>query len=185
MNNKGFTLIELIAMVLILGILMLITVPNMAGIIKNNKEIAATEDFNRLVNNAKAKFNVKAAKYPKYENSCVVLGMSFVNTNSDIKKGINGGKYIENESFIVVRKDRTNDNTYEYSYFVRLVEEFNDEKYEVPLIDAKVFSKDPKANMPNLPPAIDADLVNEDVNTIKNKIYEMGVNCSTVDRIYV
>ena len=32
MNNKGFTLIELIAMLTVLGILIAITVPNMTGI---------------------------------------------------------------------------------------------------------------------------------------------------------
>ena len=184
MNNKGFTLIELIAMVVILGVLMLIAVPNMAGIIKNNKEIAATEDFNRMVNNAKTRFNTKAAKYPAYENACVVLSMAYINTNSDLKTGINGGKYLENESFIVVRKDRTDNNVYQYKYFVRLVEEFDDEKFEVPLIEVEDFLKDPKSNMPNLPPTLDIDLTKTDENALKDFINELGVECSRVDRIY-
>lgn len=184
MNNKGFTLIELIAIVVILGVLMLITVPNMAGIIKNNKEIAATEDVNRMVNNAKARFNVKSAKYPANENSCVVLSMAFINTNDDLKKGINGGKYLQNESFIVVRKDSKDSGVYEYNFYVRIVEEFEGEKFEIPLVEAKKFQKDPKGNMPNLAPQVDIDINNIDAETLRAKLSEMQLDCGSIDRIY-
>ncbi len=38
MNNKGFTLIELIMVILVLGIIALITVPTVNSIIRNSKE---------------------------------------------------------------------------------------------------------------------------------------------------
>ena len=37
MNNRGFTLIELLATIAILAIIMLVTVPNVIGIIERNK----------------------------------------------------------------------------------------------------------------------------------------------------
>ena len=189
MNNKGFTLIELIAMVVILGILMLVSVPNIAGIIKNNKEKAVAEDVSRLVNNAKTKFNIKAAKYPS-DNACVVLGLDFIDTNGDIGKGINGGKYLPGESFIVVRKemnDKTPDDqstTYSYKYYVRLVEEADGEKYEIELVNADLFYKEPRKYLKNLAPTVTADLKNADETQMNNTINQLGLACGGVTNIY-
>lgn len=38
MNNKGFTLLEVILVVAILGVILLIVVPNVSGLLKKNKD---------------------------------------------------------------------------------------------------------------------------------------------------
>jgi len=189
MNNRGFTLIELIAMMVILGILMVISVPNIAGIIKNNREIAVAEDFNRFVNSTKTKFNTRKARYPKNVSSCVVVSLDFADTNDDLKKGMNGGKYHRGESFVVVRKEATDSGTYVYKYYVRLVEEKEQggsmHKYEVPLTEFSEFTNNTKKHITNLPPTVDIDLLtNTNTSDVANKISQLGVSCNTIEQIY-
>ncbi len=49
MKNKGFTLIEVLAVLLILAIIALITVPIISNIIRESKETVFVQDVNSLV----------------------------------------------------------------------------------------------------------------------------------------
>ena len=46
-NNKGFTLVELLAMLVVLGILIGISVPNITGILNQQRETAFIEEKDR------------------------------------------------------------------------------------------------------------------------------------------
>ena len=61
MKNKGFTLVELLAMLVVMGILIGIAIPNISGIVGKQKENAFKSDINSLVERVK----VKVAKEPK------------------------------------------------------------------------------------------------------------------------
>ena len=50
MNSKGFSLIELVVVVAILALIAITIVPNVLGLINNNKE----KEYNNLVNNIKS-----------------------------------------------------------------------------------------------------------------------------------
>ncbi len=188
MNRKGFSLIELIAMVVVLGILMVITVPNIAGILKNNKENIVKEDINKMVSNAKTRVNTKQAKNPKGAYSCVVMTLGYVDSNHDLKEGINGGKYNQDESFLVIRKEQESGNSYTYRYYIRLVEEIERttgfQKYEVPLTEHNELEKNSRDYLTNLAPTVEGNMTsisNEDARTI---ISNMGVDCSGIEQIY-
>ena len=55
MNKKGFTLVELLVMLVVLGILIGITVPNIAGILKDNRKSMSYDDASRMIENAKVR----------------------------------------------------------------------------------------------------------------------------------
>ncbi len=185
MKQKGFTLIELIAMVVVLGVLMAISVPNIAGILKNNRENIVKEDVSKMVGNAKTKIKIKQAQYPKSEGQCVVMSMGFVDNNNDLKEGINGGKYDHNESFVVIRKEKQKDHTYIYRFYVRIVEESTGaRKYEIPLTEHNELSKNAKKYLTNKAPTITVDLKNAVPSTVLENVKNMGLDCTTINNIY-
>jgi len=188
MNRKGFSLVELIAMIVILGVLMVITVPNIAGILKNNKENIVTEDINKMVSNAKNKFNTKQAKYPGYEDQCVIMTLSYVDNNNDLKVGLNGGTYSQGESFVVIRKEKERNGSYTYRYYVRLVEEIERpsgiQKYEVPLTEHNELSSNSKEYLTNLAPKVDANMSTMGVGDAIGALQSMGLGCASISQIY-
>ena len=188
MNQKGFSLIELIAMVVVLGILMVITVPNIAGIVKNNRENIVKEDVHKMVSNAKTRVNTKQAKNPKGTGNCVVMTLGYVDSNHDLKEGINGGKYNQNESFLVIRKENESGNSFTYRYYIRLVEEIDRtsslQKYEVPLTEHNELEKNIRDYLTNLAPTVSGNMAEVSTTEATTIINNMGVGCGAVEQKY-
>ncbi|MBP5678271.1 MAG: prepilin-type N-terminal cleavage/methylation domain-containing protein [Bacilli bacterium] len=189
MNRKGFTLVELIAMMVVIGVLMVITVPNIAGILKKNRESIAVEDINKMVGNAKTKMETNKAKYPTTAG-CVVFTLKYIDNNNDFQTGVNGGYYNRDESIIVVTKEKVTptSQTYIYRYYVRLVEEKESQVYLIDLINYDTFVQEPNDHMGQLT-NFTAD---KHINTatanktqIKNKINGMITDlCPSVLEVY-
>lgn len=185
MNRKGFTLVELIAMMVVISVLMVIAVPNISGIIKKNRESIGAEDVNKMVRDAKTKFSVKKASYPKNVGSCVVLSMNYLDTNEDFKSGVNGETYDKDESVVVVKKVQKSSGVFGYEYYVRLVEVGDSKTYIIGLVNADEYSK---KTTPSHVEELTANnrFSGKDLtgaNTVINNIYGSGL-CSGVDAFY-
>lgn len=144
MNNKGYTLVELIAMVVVIGVLMVIAVPNIAGILQKSKQEFVTEDIHRMVSNAKQKLETEKVKYPDSNGRCTVLTLKFINSNDDFTEGANGGKFDMDNSYVVIKKEAINSTSSVYKYYIRLVEEKDGETYLLDFVDYDEFVKDPE-----------------------------------------
>lgn len=124
MNRKGFTLVELLAMLVVLGILMGIAIPNISGILTNNKLNVMKADANKMVDTASMKFAKLSRSQKPKDNECVVFTLNYLNDSGDINAGPNGGQYLQFDSFIVVsRESRVGDEGSSYKYYIRLVEQ--------------------------------------------------------------
>ena len=55
-NQKGFTLVVLLAVMVILGIMMAIAMPNVTGILNKNRASIYVEDAKKLATTAEYKF---------------------------------------------------------------------------------------------------------------------------------
>ncbi len=130
MKKKGFTLVELLVMLVVLSILIGISVPNIAGIISNNRKSMMLDDANRMLDNAKVRLSVNESEYTPSIDNCVLLRLSILDRNDDFKSGPNGGVYDKNESFILIRRDQSSSEI-EYKYYLRLIEVKNEKNYGI------------------------------------------------------
>ena len=157
MNSKGFTLVELLVMLVVLSVLIGIAVPNITGILRDNKNSMTLDDANRMLDSAR----VKATTEPKvleleYDGDCTVLRLSYLDKNDDYKKGPNDGSYDKSESFVVIQlKKEYIDGREEidYQYFVRLIEKKGDKLYGInmaPAANVEKREKDIFKNQPRL-----------------------------------
>ncbi len=116
-NEKGFTLIELIATITILGIIMLIAVPNVVSVVTKNKNQTYVNDARKMVTLAKYKFDSDASIIRPTNNTCVSFKLSSLD-RSELQKGPEDGTYSLNDSFVTIRYVGT-----QYVYYVQLKEE--------------------------------------------------------------
>ncbi len=134
-NQKGFTLVELLATLAILSIIMLIAVPNVMSILDKNKRSTYLEDAKKLVTQADYKFR-KDQNIEKPENGeCVVFRMKSLDV-SEIKKGPEGSLYDTQNSFVAVKYDSS-----KYLYGVMLVDT-SSKKRGVTLVDSKALNEE-------------------------------------------
>lgn len=118
MNNKGFTLVELLASMVILAILMAITIPNIMGIMSQNKNEKYLEDAKKLVSAAKYKYASTEFVQKKLKvNQCYKMTLNYLN-NGEFDETPNGGMYDVENSYVVIKKDGTGKT----SYYVTLKE---------------------------------------------------------------
>lgn len=121
-NNKGFTLIELIAAITILGIIMLVAIPNIMSVSIKNKNRTYLNDANKLVTLVKYRFESDATIDKPTGNKCLRIKLDQLD-QTELQKGPENGKYDVNNSFVVVKYNST-DKTYDY--YVQIKEVYDD-----------------------------------------------------------
>lgn len=120
MNNKGFTLVELLATISLLAVLMMIAVPNIIGVVNRNKNKTYVEDAKKLV--ALAEYKVRSDPANKPTNGeYFCFSMETLGEGEFDSTAPNGGMYDAKSSYVKVTKGE--DNALQYS--VVLVENKN------------------------------------------------------------
>lgn len=122
MNNKGFTLVELLATISLLAVLTMIAVPNIIGIVNRNKNKTYVEDAKKLVSLAEYKVRTNPKLKPSNVGDSKCLYMSTLGKSDFDTTAPNGGKYNEDLSYVKVQMIRNNDNSVSLKYSVTLVE---------------------------------------------------------------
>jgi len=105
-NEKGMTLIELLAVIVILAIIALIAIPAIGNIISNSKSKAILADATTIISGAKTAFADGACKE---ENKC---------TGAELKDfvEISGTELDGTKDFVEKTKDTNGKTTYKITY---------------------------------------------------------------------
>ena len=124
-NKKGgFTLVELLASLIILSILMTVAVEAVLKVIDSNRKELYVEDAKKFI--TQVEYTVRANKLgivkPKSGN-CIAVSLNYLDT-SDFKKAPSGGKYDYQASFVVLKNQSFND-----VYYVRLIEDLSNTSF--------------------------------------------------------
>lgn len=92
-NQAGLTLVELLAVIVILGILAAIAVPSILGIIQNTRIDAVKADAITVLNMAKLEVSSNAVKYDKDIEKSSTNPKSVVLDNTTLATYLDGGSF--------------------------------------------------------------------------------------------
>ena len=189
-KKKGFTLVELLAMLVVLGILIGITIPNMNGILKNQRVNTLKADAANMAEKAKIKVAKDNEMGKPGIKDCFVLTLDYLNDNDDFNKGPNGGSYDKYDSFVIYTREESVNRTTKFKFYVRLVEETATSRIGFDLVDSDEIDDLKKDNIVELADyglvveqSISTDILNND--PVKSKIAEK-IECNLIfpDKYY-
>lgn len=130
-NRKAFTLVELIAVIVIMGVILTIAVPNSLTMINRNKKMTLLSDAKNFV--SLVKYQIKVDKDIEKPNSgeAIIITLGYLDTN-DVEKSPYNNYYSKSQSFVLITADESEvagEQVDTYSYYVHLVA-CNDETCE-------------------------------------------------------
>lgn len=176
-KNKGFTLVEILAMLVVLGILVAVSIPNINGMLQKQKINRVINDATNMIETAKIKVAKERYLTKPNNGECIIFSLDYINDNGNIEKGPNGGSYDQFDSFVVYKREGNR-----YNYYVRLVEEKNNKLYGVEYkdIDAikKLKSSDIKSDLTSI------GITKGDSNAISKLESSVSI-CNSVKKYYV
>ena len=146
MKKNGFTLVELLVMLVVLSILTAIAIPNISGILSDNRNSVMLDYAARMLDDAKIKVSMDKTIKPTSFGYCSVIRLNALDKNNSFNKGPYGGEFDRAESFVLIKLDSTptsgGKKTYKYKYYVRIVEKKDSKVYGLNFAESeKVDSK--------------------------------------------
>lgn len=125
-NNAGFSMMELLAAIVVLGILMGMAVPAVMGVMRDQRNKTYVEDSIRLASTMEYKMNSDNMMPVPSIGGCLVVNLAYLDNNT-FNDAPNEGEYDRLGSFVVAKRQNSVDNP--YYYYVRLIEKMDGGNY--------------------------------------------------------
>ena len=119
-NRKGFTLIEILAVIIILGIIMLIAVPAVSKYILKANKSAYVTNAHAYVESIRAKYEMKEYGDLLKDNEIMIVPIGHVILEKGDSKSSPYGDYEFKQCFVLIVPEN-----YNYKYYVTLVDSSN------------------------------------------------------------
>lgn len=145
-NKKGFTLVELLAVIIILGVLLIIAVPKVSQYITNSKKDSFVAVAKLVIKSARHDLTSEILPLPIQSNDVTIITQDMIKLDDENDKSAFGGKYLFNKSYVAVINVGTGIDP-EYLYFYAA----QDSKgYALPLtLESEISTKKMVANAKN------------------------------------
>lgn len=183
LDNKGFTLVELMATLILISVVMAITIPNVTGIFNQGKVTTYAEDAKKLKTSSEyvLRGNSSITK-PKDNGDCIAMSLAYL--DNDEFNPPYGGNYLDTESFVVIKKYNK-----KYYYYVQLIESLPDGGYRgFKLLDATNLDGDGYfdrvGEYTSLSTFADLNDYITNPNGLKSHSNLNGIGCTAVLKIY-
>ena len=115
MKNKGFTLVELLAIIVILMLLITVITPKVIKQLNTSEDVTQKEQINTLINIAKIYTEEKTEKLPEKNSVSVVTIQELKESGLINKKQVLDPKTNEELTGCIKIKDENNKYKYEYT----------------------------------------------------------------------
>lgn len=99
-NYDGFTLVELLGVIIILSIIMMIALPNITSVLEKNNRESYIADAKKMITQAKYAIRNGELEKPS-ENEILKISLSYLGTG-DVEKDPDGNIYDVNNSYVVI-----------------------------------------------------------------------------------
>ena len=133
-NRKGFTLIEVIAVIIIIGVMMLVAVPNVTSYILNSRKASFATDVHAYIETIRAEY--EGREYGPYlsDEEIMIVPIEII----VLEKGDSGktpfGNYDYNKSYVVIVPEKNG-----YQFYANVVD---DAKYGVVMTPYNILNGD-------------------------------------------
>lgn len=105
-------------MLTVLGIIMMITIPNITGMVEGQKLLGIKQDATKMMDRVKVKIASDDDIKKPNNKKCIVFTLKDMNGSDDFTEGPNGKPYLLYNSFVAMCR-----NNKVYEYYIRLVED--------------------------------------------------------------
>lgn|SRR5690606_3148109 len=121
-NEKGLTLVELLAVVVILGIISAIAIPSIGGLINNSKKDAHIANAQQMVNSAKLALTADELPSGGKITLNTLINDGYIEDMKDPSGTGSNPKYNKTDSYVIINVDEGNgtSSSVNYTYKVQL-----------------------------------------------------------------